>query len=226
MARARDEEVYATLKDEITHFRVKPGDRLLEAALSARFGTSRTPVREALQRLEHEGLVVSMPGGRVARPFDLREFHDMYQLRVGLERLAVEQACERAIDAAILALKESAAEAFDGGEGDERRNRFLLAEVRVHMGIARLSQNEMLIATLERINDRISVLRSTEFLDPERVATTRRQHDEILDAIATRDAARGADLMQTHIEEAQTNISRLVSGALSQAFLRDGAAWA
>lgn len=223
MPRVPDNDVYEVLKEEITHFRVAPGERLLETELSARFNTSRTPIRGALQRLVQEGLVVSMNGARLARPFDLREFEDMYRVRIAIERLSVTQACERGWEGAVAKLRETWDEPLraEGAGADEA----LAAELRVHMGIAHLSQNELLIATLERINDRISVLRKIDFVDAARVASTRRDHDEILELIAAREPERAADLMQTHIEGALANISRLVSGALSQASLeRDGAA--
>lgn len=215
--------MYEALKREITHFRVRPGERLLETELSARFNTSRTPIRGALQRLVQDGLVVSLNGARVARPFDLREFEDMYRVRIAIERLSVAQACERGWGGAIEQLRETWDEPLRDGEAGAEAA--LAAELRVHMGIARLSQNELLIATLERINDRISVLRKLDFVDGERVARTGRDHDEILGLIAAREPDRAADLMQRHIEGAQANISRLVSGALSQALAeRDGAA--
>lgn len=223
MPRVQDDEVYEVLKEEITHFRVSPGERLTETELSARFNTSRTPIRSALQRLVQEGLVVAMNGARVARPFDLREFEDMYRVRISIERLSVEQACERGWEGALTKLRETWDEPLrTESPGAEEA---LAAELRVHMGIARLSQNDLLITTLERINDRISVLRKIDFVDADRVERTRRDHQQILELIAAREPERAADLMQTHIEGAQANISRLVSGALSQASLeRDGAA--
>lgn len=222
MPRVQDDEVYEVLKQEITHFRVRPGERLLETELSTRFNTSRTPIRGALQRLVQDGLVVAMNGARVARPFDLREFEDMYRMRVAIERLSVAQACERGWEGALTKLRETWDEPLRSGEPSA--DAALAAELRVHMGIAHLSQNELLIATLERINDRISVLRKIDFLDADRVARTSRDHDEILDLIAAREPDRAADLMQAHIEGAQANISRLVSSALSHASLeRDGA---
>lgn len=223
MPRVQDDEVYEVLKEEITHFRVAPGERLLETELSVRFNTSRTPIRSALQRLVQEGLVVAMNGARVARPFDQREFEDMYRVRIAIERLSVEQACERGWAGAVDQLRETWDAPLRGeSPGAEEA---LEAELRVHMGIARLSQNELLITTLDRINDRIQPLRKIDFLDADRVARTGQDHQQILELIAARDAQQAADLMQTHIEGALANISRLVSGALSQASLeRSGAA--
>jgi DNA-binding GntR family transcriptional regulator len=221
MPRQRESDVYEALKREITEFKVKPGDRLLETELSARYGISRTPVREALQRLEQEGLVVAQAGGRVARHFDLREFEDMYRLRVAIEQLAVTQACERAPDSAIAQMRD----AWDDWYAHAAVNpedEYDLAEIegRVHMGIARLSQNEILITTLARINDRIAVVRKTDFLDDGRVQETQAQHNEILEAIGARDDELARQLMKVHIEQAQANISRLLSGALAQAYLQ------
>jgi DNA-binding GntR family transcriptional regulator len=210
--------VYDALKREIAEFRIKPGERLIESELSRQYDVSRTPVREALQRLEQEGLVVALAGGRVARPFDLREFEDIYRLRIEVECLAVAQSCERAPAEAIAQIRgvwdRWYAEAADGDGYDHSQ-----IESRVHLGIARLSQNEMLIATLQRINDRIVVIRRTDFLEPGRIAETQAQHNAILAAIDERDVEGGSELMRVHIVEAQANISRLVSGALAQTYM-------
>ncbi|WP_320670120.1 GntR family transcriptional regulator [Patulibacter defluvii] len=224
MARTKDNEAYDALKRDITHFLIKPGARLLETELCERFGVSRTPIREALQRLEQEGLVVAMPGGRVTRPFDLREFEDMYRLRSSIECLAVEQACERATDPALEMLRASwdswyAADAEREEDAYELAESRLEIEARVHMGIAQLSQNEMLISTLERISDRIAIVRKTDFLDAGRIEVTQLEHNAILEAIADRDAERAVELMRTHIDVTRANISRLVSGALASTFL-------
>lgn len=220
MPRPRDLDVYTALKSEIADFRVKPGDRLLESELSARFGVSRTPVREALQRLEQEGLIVAPGGVRVVRHFDLREFEDMYKLRVAIELLACEQACERAPDAILCEMRDAWVEWYRGAaEDDDPEYDIAAIEGRVHLGLARLSQNDMLVSTLARINDRIAVIRKMDFLEPERVERTREQHLAILDAIAARDVERAQTLMKAHIEEAQGNISRLVSSALAHAYL-------
>lgn len=224
MARTKDNEAYDALKRDITHFLVKPGSRLLETELCEQFGVSRTPVREALQRLEQEGLVVAMPGGRVARPFDLREFEDMYRLRSSIECLAVEQACERATDAALEMLRASW-DSWYAADAERDEDAYALAEsrleieARVHMGIAQLSQNEMLITTLERISDRIAIVRKTDFLDAGRIEITQREHNAILEAIAARDVAQATELMRTHIDVTRANISRLVSGALASTYL-------
>ncbi len=225
MARTKDNEAYDALKREITRFHIKPGTRLVETELSERFGISRTPIREALQRLEQEGLVVAMPGGgRTTRPFDLREFEDNYRLRSVIECLAVEQACERATDPAIEMLRASwggwyAEDARREGDVYELADSRLEIELRVHMGIAQLSQNEMLIATLDRINDRIAIVRKTDFLDDGRIETTQREHSAILEAIAARDVDHAVALMRTHIDVTRANISRLVSGALAATYL-------
>lgn len=214
MPRLRDDDVYEQLKHDITYFRVAPGERLVESELSDRYGTSRTPVREALRRLEQEGLVVAMAGGRVARHFDLRDFEDMYRVRMLVEQLSVEQACERAGSRAIANLRDS----WELPEGrEDPAQRALACEARLHLGIAELSQNQMLISVLGRINDRIAVLRATDFLAPGRIEAVRDEHNMILDAIAEREPDKAMRLMEHHISEAKENIAHLISNAMSEA---------
>src|SRR6478752_6569820 len=104
---SRNQDAYEALKRDITRFHFKPGERLREEALSDRYAVSRTPIRDALRRLEQEGLVVTEGVGRFVRQFDVREFEDIYLVRAGIERAAAMQACDAASDEAIAALRAS-----------------------------------------------------------------------------------------------------------------------
>src|SRR3954451_23356648 len=106
MATTSQDEIYRQLKQSITSFEFRPGERLVEDDLSTRYGVSRTPVREALRQLEREGLGVASPArGRFVRDIALRDYEDVSQVRLALEELAVIQACERATGDAVEELR-------------------------------------------------------------------------------------------------------------------------
>ena len=103
--RSRADEVHAQLKRDIAEFTLVPGDRFTENEISERLGVSRTPVRQALFRLQQEGFVeVLFRSGWRVLPFDFDQFEQLYDLRMVLETTAVHRLCEsdRRIDRALL----------------------------------------------------------------------------------------------------------------------------
>jgi DNA-binding GntR family transcriptional regulator len=89
------ERIYQHLKQEIFSFRLLPGDRFTEMEIAERVAASRTPVREALTRLQREGFVaVSLRQGWQVKPFDFNQFEQLYDVRIVLELAAVKRLCE------------------------------------------------------------------------------------------------------------------------------------
>lgn len=209
--RSRNQDAYEAIKRDIARFHFKPGERLREEALSERYAVSRTPIRDALRRLEQEGLITTEGVGRFVRHFDVREFEDIYRVRASIERGTAMQAAEAASDEAIEALRGA------WEQGDERG--YDQADVRFHVGVAQLSGNTFALSTLSQINDRIGVIRMVDFGHEERIAITRGEHEAILDAIAARDAERAGALMEAHIRSAMTNVSTLLAEALTTIYL-------
>ncbi len=218
-AGAPDLDTYEAVKQDLVTFSYKPGERLVEEALSERYGVSRTPIREALRRLEQEKLVVARQGARYVPHFDVAEFEDIYRVRSVVERLAAEQACERASDEELAALrtiwKELLKSSSDDGAAEPR------ADARFHMHVAELSKNAFLIDSLARINDRIWIIRVVDFSTEKRVRAIGREHDSIVQAVAARDATRAGDAMEQHIGAAIANVRELVSRALTKIYLND-----
>jgi DNA-binding GntR family transcriptional regulator len=211
------EAVYHALKRDITHFEFKPGERLVETMLSERYGVSRTPIREALRRLTEEGIVRSTgKGGRIVPQFDSVEYEDLYAIRVVLEELAVVQACARATPEEIRALRESWNAGFEAPALD---GSYVEANERFHLGIAQLSHNEMLSAILRRIHERTRVITMVDFTSRERIETTEREHDAILDAIERQDVATAPALVHSHIFSSRESIEELARRALGRIYM-------
>ena len=101
--------VFQTLRQAILNGELKPGERLMEIQLAQKLGVSRTPVREAIRKLELEGLVLMIPrkGAEVAE-ITIKDLEDVLEVRAALEELAVCDACENITEEQILALKEAA----------------------------------------------------------------------------------------------------------------------
>src|SRR5262245_1323314 len=102
------ERVYTEVKNDIFDFRLMPGQRFSENEVSARLGVSRTPVREALYRLGHEGYIeVMSKSGWTVRPFDFEYFENLYDVRAVLELAAIKRLCESDPMPPLTELKET-----------------------------------------------------------------------------------------------------------------------
>ena len=121
--------VFKTLRQAILRGELKPGERLMEIKLANKLGVSRTPIREAIRKLELEGLVLMIPrrGAEVAEITE-KSLNDVLEVRKALEELAVQLACERMDEEGLEALKKAAKE-FEESLGSEDVTRIAEADV-------------------------------------------------------------------------------------------------
>jgi DNA-binding GntR family transcriptional regulator len=190
-------ELYAALKAEITSLRLGPATQLQEVALAGRFGVSRTPVREVLQRLQRDGLVERF--GRFWRVIRMteEEMRELLELREALECMAValatrrEPGCLAALDVLVqgqeAALARQDFDAFNSLDGD------------FHRRIAAAAGNGALLRQLETLNDRFALVRGMEQHRPRWTGNVILEHRRILDAMARGDAEIAAAEMRYHI---------------------------
>lgn len=124
--------VFKTLRQAILRGELKPGERLMEIKLANKLGVSRTPIREAIRKLELEGLVLMIPrrGAEVAEITE-KSLNDVLEVRKALEELAVQLACERMDEEGLEALKKAAKE-FEESLGSEDVTRIAEADVAYH----------------------------------------------------------------------------------------------
>ena len=198
---------YAQVRAAIVEHRYAPGQRLIEQRLAEDLGLSRTPVREALRRLEAEGLVVSeRHRGAAVRPLSSTEVVDLYGLRIRLESYAVEVATERATEVELGDLV-SAADAF----GDVRRTvdvdaiegirRLHDANRRFHDGVLAAARHHRLAAMLARTVDTPLVFQAFRTFGPSEIERSDTFHHLIVEAMCRRDATRAGALMAEHIAQ-------------------------
>jgi DNA-binding GntR family transcriptional regulator len=211
--------VYDRLKSDIVSWAFKPGQRLPEGSIAERFGVSRTPVREALLRLEQEGLVVYVPQhGYSARTLNLKGLNELYQVRVVLEEWATGLAAEVARDGA-----EGAADLEELRTTWEQRVRetpspgdpdLVYADETFHETIARVCGNEHLLDLLRSINEKIRIIRIFDFRSQERIATTYEEHVRVIRHVTRGEVEKGKKTMREHIENSQRHVSTNAMQAL------------
>lgn len=209
--------LHDALREDIVRGRLLPGEHINERALARAWGASRTPVREALRRLEQAGLVTRDGRSRyVVRPFSLAEMDQLYDVRIALEDLAI-----RTIGAIStperLAVVRAAWKAFpDSGDPSDALN----ADEAFHESVVRACENVVLAEFLTAINERIHVMRRIDFTATHRWAETRREHGQVLEALESGQVDEAASLMRAHILRSKAKVAELANEGLAQVYLR------
>ncbi len=198
---------YDAMKCMILDQEIAPGAHLAIDALAQSLGVSPTPVREALARLEGDGLIVREDNGRlrVALPLDRAAFEELYAVRLEIEPLAASLAAGGASDAELAGLRDCIAQitpaAGSGSSADYAA--FVTADAAFHETIARGGRNRFLADTVRHlhIHHRLAFLYRRRGIVDWQVAG--REHAQIADAIAARAPERAAHLMRAHIERSR-----------------------
>ena len=211
-------EVYERLKQDILTFNFRPGERLVELELCDRYEVSRTPVREALRRLEDDGLVIARDkGGRVVKGLDISDYEDVYAVRRILEVYAVQTLSARADQIDIEALENDWREGYPA-DTTPLDGSFVVPDERFHLGLAKATQNAYLVESLERVHDRLRTIRSVDFTVRERLIVSAAQHIAITEAIRAGDSDTAVRLMEAHIQQSKDEIRSIMLRILSRAY--------
>jgi DNA-binding GntR family transcriptional regulator len=210
------QQIYQTLRHMILDMALAPGTRFTETQVAEHFQVSRTPVREALQRLEVENQITIRPKqGCFVRAVDLKQIRDYYDVRVAIELLAVERACTHMSDAALQAL----AAAWNPQHlafGNEADDTLKQAEEDFHLALAQGSGNPALVRYLADINDHIRVVRRLGWPDFTSIQDTYQEHFDICQLILARDVETARATMLAHIRKSQNQADRITLAQLSQ----------
>jgi DNA-binding GntR family transcriptional regulator len=195
--------VFQTLRQAILKGELQPGERLMEIKLAETLGVSRTPIREAIRKLELEGLVVMIPrkGAAVANITE-KDTKDVLEVRRTLEMFAVEVACHRITKEQLVQLKE-AANAFEAAKGSMDVIRIAETDMNFHEIIYEATQNERLVQMLNNLRENMYRYRIEYLKDANYYDSLVREHEEILDAIETGDKEKARDCMRRHIDKQQ-----------------------
>ena len=191
--------VFKTLREAILKGNLAPGERLMEIQLANQLGVSRTPIREAIRKLELEGLVIMIPrrGAEVARITE-KDLKDVLEVRTSLEELAISLACERISDASVEALKEALKNfkaAINGGDVTKIAER----DVAFHDIIFAATDNARLIQIVNNLREQMYRYRLEYLKDYTTHDRLYKEHEEIVAAIADRDKALARKLIVEHI---------------------------
>jgi len=200
--------VFNTLRQAILKGELEPGERLMEIQLAERLGVSRTPIREAIRKLELEGLVLMIPrkGAEVARISE-KSLRDVLELRRSLEELAIELACQRMTEEEIDGL-ERAQKAFR--EAVDSRDVMLMAETdeKYHEIIYQGTKNSRLVQILNNLREQMYRYRLEYIKDADKRQILLIEHDNILKAVRGRRVAEAKAAMREHIDNQEITVSK------------------
>ena len=204
--RTLNERVLHRIREMIVTGAVGPGTQLDEQSLADEMQISRTPVREAISKLNREGLVEYRPyKGNFVRAFTAKQISDLFEVRIALEGLAIRLAVAKLTDtdlARLTMILDDVHEALDRGDMEH----YSAADQRFHQTVAAISGNESLIETLDRLSMQVQIVRSLANRDPNVVERTAHERPHILAALETRDAVLAGRLMEMHIEGVRRSV--------------------
>jgi DNA-binding GntR family transcriptional regulator len=209
------ESVYESLKTMIQTGALQPGSRLTELDLAARLKVSRTPLREALNRLERDGLVTNKPRhGYFVTMVDVRALEHAFGVREVLDGHAAQLAAERIEPEDKKRLRALVRQCDTMARQKNRPMEDLIEEMRlgfeIHRIIARVSGNEYLAELLTKIYDKFQHFVWIELLWLDEWEVTRREHAAIVAAVCSGEGAQAAELVRKHVRESRTNIVRFL----------------
>ncbi len=212
-------DAYTLILEAIDRGIYRPGDRLVESELADRFGVSRTPVREALQRLETQSMLARDGRSLIVASLDHNQLAELYVVRSELEGLAARLAAQHASDEEIRVLRAMVDEdrrLLGDPAALSRANR------RFHKQIHLASHNRYLVQQLDLVHRSMALLASTSLAAEGRDAAALAEHEAIIAAIAARDGTAAYDALRTHISRAFETRLKIDAGEVRTRAARTG----
>jgi DNA-binding GntR family transcriptional regulator len=211
------ERIYRQLKKDIFDFRLLPGDRFSENEIAERMGASRTPVREALFRLERETYVqVLQRSGWQVKPFDFDYFEELYDVRTVLECAAVRRLCDLQQPEILL---EDLMRIWRVPLAERLRDVSTLSglDERFHETLVEAAGNTEMARIHHDLTERLRIIRRLDFTKPPRVDATYDEHGRILDAIAHHRTEQALMMLKAHIETSRNEVRKITLHMLHEA---------
>lgn len=217
------EEAYEFVKEQILNLELKPGEFITDQQIATRLKISRTPVREAFRRLQHEGLLVYTPRrGWKVYTLTLEDIHEIFDIKVSIEsmvaRKAAEQQCK---DQKLCAVLKETLEKMRLAANHNDIDGWIEADPILHETIFQMANNRRAHKIIENINDqwhrvRIGFVARTEHLNESFV-----EHEEFVTAILEGDGALAESLMAEHLNKIRNELVTLLK-SMVMPFVKDG----
>ena len=203
--------VFNTLRQAILKGELEPGERLMEIQLAERLGVSRTPIREAIRKLELEGLVLMIPrkGAEVAK-ISARSLRDVLEVRRALEELAIELACQRMSEEDVGNLQK-AQEDFKKAIAEGDAMKIAETDEHYHDVIYEGTQNAKLIQMLNNLREQMYRYRLEYIKDEDKRKILVLEHEKLLKTVRERKVAEAKEAVREHIDNQEITVARNIT---------------
>lgn len=202
--------VYNSVRDAILSESLKPGKRLMETELAQMLGVSRTPVREALRKLEIDGFIEMPPRkGAIVKGTSIKEIKDVLEIRTSLEALATRLACGKMDNKDKIKLK-NARDKFVDAISNNDVNEMVITDTNFHDIIFKSTGNDKLIQIINKLKEQIYRYRTIYIRDKYYLENIVLEHDEILDAIIKNDIQKAEKAAIVHIQNQENALIKVL----------------
>ncbi|PKM81444.1 MAG: GntR family transcriptional regulator [Firmicutes bacterium HGW-Firmicutes-14] len=200
------EIVFETLREAIISATLRPGERLMEIQLAEEMGVSRTPVREAIRKLELEGFVVMIPRkGAYVAGISMKDIADVFEIRAALEALAAGLAAERITEEELEQLERILVKIGECVK-DNDLEKLVEVDTEFHEALFKASRNERLAQIVSNLREQIQRFRQASLSTPGRMKFAFEEHKKIVEAVSERNVERAQALAIEHIENAENSM--------------------
>ncbi len=203
------EVVFESVRGAIISGVLKPGERLMEVQLAEKLGVSRTPIREAIRKLELEGLVIMIPRkGAYVADLSIKDITDVLEIRAALEGLASSLAALRITDEEIKQIELNAMQFDKAIEADDFEG-IVQADIEFHDNIFKATRNEKLMQINNNLREQVQRFRIMYISKSNKSKALAKDHFEIAEAISRRDIDMAEKIAKEHIENAEKYIIKV-----------------
>lgn len=197
--------VFDALREAIIQGRLKPGERLMEIQLAEELGVSRTPVREAIRKLELEGFLVMIPRkGAYVADISVKDIVDIFEVRAALESLAAGLAAERITEEELEQLERALVHISEASANN--LNAVVQTDTSFHEIIYKASRNQRLVQIVTHLQEQIQRFRTVSLAQPGRTKIVIEEHRKIVETISERNVELARSLAREHIENAEQSL--------------------
>ncbi len=200
------EVVCETLRDAVRRGILQPGERLMEIQLAEDLGVSRTPVREAIRKLEMEGYVIMMPRrGTYVADLSIRDINEVFEIRTSLESLASGLAAERINEDELEKLQRLLVEIGAYIKSGDMES-IVRTDTEFHDLLYQASRNTRLVGIISNLREQLTRFRTTSMSFPGRLKATLEEHRKIVEAIAQGDEKAARKAAEHHMEKSEQTL--------------------
>ena len=206
------EVVCETLRDAVRRGVLQPGERLMEIQLAEELGVSRTPVREAIRKLEMEGYVIMMPRrGTYVADLSIRDVNEVFEIRTSLESLASGLAAERITEDELEKLQRLLVEIGAHIKNGDMES-IVRTDTEFHDLLYQASRNKRLVGIISNLREQLTRFRTTSMSYPGRLKATLEEHRNIVEALAQGDEKAARKAAEHHMEKSEQTLLASMKG--------------